>query len=375
MSNIVLIIGAGLSGAVLAERFANDGAKVIVFDKRNHIGGNIYDYLNEDGLRVGKYGAHIYHDSDEETWEYVNRFSKWKPYEHRVVSNVDGQLVPIPINIDTVNTLLGAKIKTEDDMNRWLELQKSRIDIKNPKNSYESAISRIGNEELYNKMIKFYTFKQWGVYPEKLEASVLDRIPVRNNYYNRYFSDKYEAIPENGYTKLVENMLNHKNITVYLGIDYHKGKDLEIFEKVDKIFFTGKIDTYFNNKYGKLEYRSLRFEHETHDTESYQPAAVVNYPGMEVPFTRIVEHKKLYGQTHHKTLVTKEYSQNEGEPYYPFPNKKNRKIYEKYQKEAQKLEKNGIYFVGRLASYKYINMNQAVKMALDLHRRIKDGLG
>lgn len=365
----ILIVGSGLSGAVLAERHANDGDEVIVIDKRDHIGGNVYDYETEEGLRVGKYGAHIFHTSYEDVWKYVNQFSEWTPYEHRVVSNVDGQLVPIPINIETVNKVLGTDIKDEYEMKRWLELQKMNVDIWEPQNSYESAISRIGNKELYEKMIKFYTFKQWGVYPEHLEASVLDRIPVRDNNYNRYFSDKYEAMPKEGYTKFVENMLDHRNITVYLNTDYFKDKDMSIFKDYDLLYFTGKIDTYFNEKFGKLKYRSLRFEHEVHDQESYQPFAVVNYPGMEVPFTRIVEHKKLYGQKHPKTLVTKEYSQDEGEPYYPFPNEENRKLYEKYQKEAQ--SRTDVIFVGRLANYKYFNMDQAIKNALDLFHELK----
>lgn len=371
MSNI-LIVGAGLSGCVLAERFASIGHDITVIDKRDHIGGNVYDYLI-DGIMVSKYGAHIFHTSYEDVWEYVNRFAEWMPYEHRVLSRVDGKLVPIPINIDTVNEVMGTEIKDEEDMRRWLELQGADR-IENPNNSEESALNRIGSKELYEKMIKYYTYKQWNMFPDKLEASVLDRIPVRTDHNDRYFSDKYEGIPKGGYTKFVTNMLGKeewgKKIGIMTGVDYFDYVKSKSYQKPDFVFFTGKIDSYFGEKFGQLEYRSLSFVHEIHERESYQPVAVVNYPTMDVQFTRIVEHKKLYQQKHPKTLITKEYSSAVGEPYYPIPNDRNRALYEKYQKEAEKAE--GVCFVGRLANYKYFNMDQAIKNALDIFEEMKE---
>ncbi len=368
----ILIVGAGLSGCVLAERFASIGHEITMIDKRDHVGGNIFDHYVDDIL-VSKYGAHIFHTSYEDVWKYVTQFAVWEGYEHRVLSRVDGKLVPIPINIDTVNEVMGTDIKNETEMRLWLELQGAGT-IENPGNSEESALNRIGSKELYEKMIKYYTYKQWNMFPEKLEASVLDRIPVRLDHNDRYFSDKYEGIPKGGYTKFVTNMIGSheysKNIGILLNTDYFEFiGDKNPFKVADFIFFTGKIDSYFQEKFGKLEYRSLRFVHEIHDVESYQPSAVVNYPMMDVDYTRIIEHKKIYGQKSPKTLITKEYSSDVGEPYYPIPNEKNRNLYEKYQKEAEKAK--GVCFVGRLANYKYFNMDQAIKNALDIFEEMK----
>ena len=218
------------------------------------------------------------------------------------------------------------------------------------------------------KMFKSYTKKQWDKYPEELDASVMDRIPVRTDYNERYFSDKYEGIPLNGYTKMVENILNHDNIVVQLNKEFTHG----LLDEYDRIFFTGKVDTYFDHEFGKLEYRSIRFEDETLSIESYQENSVINYPQPDVNFTRIIEHKKIYGQKSDVTTITREYSTVEGEEYYPVPNESNQEIYKKYQEKASKLEKNGIYFVGRLANYKYLNMDQAIKAALDIYERINN---
>lgn len=365
MSNI-LIVGAGLSGATLARKFAEDGHAVTVIDKRDHLGGNVFDYVNEDGIRMSKYGAHIFHTSDEGVWEFVNRFTKWLPYEHRVKSMVNGKLVSVPVNIDTFNTILGSKFTNEENLREWIEAQHPEIDV--PQNSEESALKRIGSNIIYELMFKNYTKKQWDKYPEELEASVMERIPVRFDHNDRYFSDKYEGIPTNGYTSMVENMLGHENIKLQLDCDYFAEK----FENIDMTFFTGKIDTYFNDKFGKLEYRSLRFEHETVETESFQDHAVVNYPGLEVSFTRIIEHKKLYMQDSPRTTITREYSIEGGEPYYPVPNPENRKIFDKYKEEANK--RKDVMFVGRLANYKYFNMDQAIRNALDMYEDMKDKL-
>lgn len=366
MSKPIIIVGAGLSGATLARKFAEDGEQIIIVDKRDHIGGNTYDYVNEYGVLIAKYGAHIYHDSDDETWDFVSRFTEWLPYQHRVKSFVDGKLVPVPANIDTYNEVLGMNFKNGEELQDWVESQ--HPEITQPKNSEESALKRLGSNVLYEKMFKNYTKKQWDKYPEELDASVMERIPVRYDHNDRYFGDKYEGIPKYGYTVMVKNMLDHKNIQVILGRDYHKMS----LEEPKMLFYTGKIDTYFGEKFGKLEYRSIEFEHETLQQESYQDLPVINYPEEKYPFTRIIEHKKFFGHKLPVTTITREYSIAGGEPYYPVPNQANQDLYEKYRVEAEKLETQGIYFVGRLASYKYFNMNQTVRAALDLYNRIKN---
>jgi UDP-galactopyranose mutase len=364
----IIIVGAGLSGATLARKLAEDGEQIIVVDRRDHIGGNTYDFINEHGILMAKYGAHIYHDSDDETWEFVSRFTEWLPYEHRVKSFVDGKLVPVPTNIDTYNEILGENWTDGTKLKEWVESQ--HAEIEEPRNSEESALKRIGSDIIYEKMFKNYTKKQWDKYPKQLDASVMERIPVRFDHNDRYFNDKHEGIPKNGYTVLVRNMLDHEKIRVILGRDYH-----EMTLPTPKLlFYTGKIDTYFHEKFGKLEYRSIEFEHETLKTQSYQDHAVINYPSEEFPYTRIIEHKKFFGLKFKKlpvTTITREYSIAGGEPYYPVPNQANRTLYEKYRVEAEKLEKQGIYFIGRLASYKYFNMNQAIRAALDLYSRLK----
>lgn len=358
----IIIIGAGISGCVLAERYANVmGKKVLVIEKREHIAGNCYDYYNEDGILVSKYGAHLFHTNYEDVWKYVNKFSNWYFYEHRVLSSVDGKLVPVPVNIKTVNELFGLKLSTEKEMDDWLEENTEKI--QNAKNSEESALKRVGRV-LYEKMFKNYTKKQWDMYPEELEPQVMERIPVRNNFDDRYFSDKYQYLPEGGYTKMFEKILSNPNIEVRLNSDYFSIKNK--LKKPEKLFFTGPIDAFFEHKFDKLQYRSLEFQFETIDTEFYQGNSVINYPGKEVPYTRIVEYKYFTKQKHPKTTISKEISTWEGEPYYPVPNQRNRDLFDRYKVEAEKMEKEGIYFVGRLANYKYFNMDQAFKNALDL---------
>lgn len=364
MSKPIIIVGAGLSGATIARKYAEDGERVIVVDKRDHIGGNTYDFVNEHGILMAKYGAHIYHDSDDETWAFVNRFSEWIPYEHRVRSVVGDQIVPVPANLDTFNAVSGQHFESGEALQQWIESQ--HTEITEAKNSEESALKRLGSDVVYEKMFKNYTKKQWDKYPSELEASVMDRIPVRYDHNDRYFGDKYEGLPKEGYTVLVKNMLDHENIQVILGRDYLK-MDLE---EPKLLFYTGKIDTYFGEKFGKLEYRSIEFEHETLHQESYQDLPVINYPEEQYPFTRIIEHKKFYNTDVPVTTITREYSIAGGEPYYPVPNPANRELYEKYRVEAEKLEEQGIYFIGRLASYKYFNMNQAIRAALDLYYRL-----
>lgn len=363
----ILIIGAGISGATLAERYANAGKKVLIIEKRDHIAGNCYDHYDQNGILVSKYGAHLFHTNDDEVWEYVNRFAEWYPWEHRVIARVDGKTVPIPVNISTVNILFDEKLETEDDMKQWLE--QNRISFDQPANGEEAVLNRVG-PVLYDKMFKHYTKKQWDKYPAELHASVLERIPVRSNYDDRYFSDKYQALPKGGYTKVFESMLDHPNITVLLNTDYFDVKDQ--YEGYEKLFYTGPVDRFFEFEEElteKLEYRSINFVTEHIDAEYYQENSVVNYPGREVDFTRIVEYKHFGNQKSDKTSIVKEYTVDEGDPYYPVPNEKNQLIYEKYKAKADQL--TDVYFVGRLANYKYFNMDQAFKNALDLYKTLE----
>ncbi|MFH2118646.1 MAG: UDP-galactopyranose mutase [Candidatus Paceibacterota bacterium] len=368
----IAVIGAGISGATLAERYAALGKKVLVIEKRDHLGGNCYDFYDSADVRISKYGAHLFHTNYEDVWAYVNRFSQWYPYEHRVLAKVDGLFVPIPVNITTVNQVFGLNIQTEAEMKQWLA--ENQIKNDQPQNGEEAALARVG-EILYEKMFKNYTKKQWDKYPAELDASVLERIPVRTNMDDRYFTDKYQALPRKGYAKLFEKMLNHPNITVQLNTDYFDIKDkLPNFEK---LFYTGPIDQFFEFKYSvkqDLEYRSIHFAWETHDTPQYQENSVINYPSpQDGAFTRIVEYKHFTQQELPKTTISKEYSVDyvtgQNEPYYPVPNPKNQAIFKKYQREVDKL--SNIYFVGRLANYKYFNMDEAFKNALDLFTKLE----
>lgn len=367
MKEDILIIGAGISGATLAERYASIGKKVVVLEKRGHIAGNCYDEYDENGILVSKYGAHLFHTNDAGVWEYVQRFAEWYPWEHKVIARVDNKTVPIPVNIDTVNILFGENISTEDEMKAWLD--KNRIPFDKPKNGEEAVMNRVG-PVLYEKMFKHYTKKQWDKYPEELNASVLERIPVRYNHDGRYFSDTYQALPKGGYTKVFENMLNHPNITVMLNTDYFDVKDQ--FEGFEKLFYTGPIDRFFefqDEMMEKLEYRSINFVTEHLDQEFFQENSVVNYPGQEVDYTRIIEYKHFGNQQSPKTSIVKEYTVDTGEPYYPVPNERNQQIYEKYREKADLLQ--NVYFVGRLANYKYFNMDQAFRNALDLFNSLE----
>lgn len=362
----IIIIGAGISGAVLAERYASIGKSVLVLEKRNHVAGNCYDYYNADGILVSKYGAHLFHTNFEDVKTYVQRFSEWYPYEHKVLAKVDGQLVPVPVNITTVNMLMGTHITNTTEMLAWLA--QNQVYNENPQNGKEAAEARVGTV-LYEKLFKNYTKKQWDKYPEELDASVLNRIPVREDFDDRYFSDTFQALPKGGYTQMFEKMLDHPNITVLLNSDFFDLKD--DYPEYEKLFYTGPIDQFFNFKYKikrKLEYRSIHFVHETLDQEEFQQNSVINYPNEE-KFTRIVEYKHITGQKHPKTTIVKEYTTDEGEPYYPVPNPANQEIFELYKQEADTLE--NIYFVGRLANYKYFNMDQSFKNALDLFEQLE----
>lgn len=363
----ILIVGAGISGLTLAERYANVlNKKVLVIDKRDHIGGNCYDYYNEIGILVPKYGPHFFHTNNEDVWNYVSKFTEWHAYEHRVLGNVGGKLVPIPVNINTVNALFGLKIQNEDEMDKFLENEIEKI--YEVKNSEDSALSRVG-KRLYELIFRNYTKKQWDQEPKDLDSSVLNRIPVRNNFDDRYFTDKFQGMPKNGYTSLFKNMVSNQNIEIRLSTDYFDIKDSITF---NKMFFTGPIDRFFDFIVGeKLQYRSLRFEYENYDKEYFQTRAQINFPN-EFDFTRITEPKHATGQIHKKTTIIKEYPTWDGDGYYPVPNKKNQELYEKYQKLAKELENDSIFFVGRMATYKYLNMDQAFQYALELYKKLEN---
>ena len=360
-----LIVGAGLSGAVIARRMADSGSTCLVIDKRDHIGGNCYDYRVSNGILVSKYGAHLFHTKHDRVWDYVKQFSKWVPFDHRVKGRLladDGseQVVPIPPTRDTVNMLFGEDLATDEEMQRWYEHE--RVQNDDPANGEDAALSRVG-KRLYEKIFKHYTKKQWDKYPHELDASVLMRLPCRTTADDRYFDDPYQALPLNGYTRLFENMImNDKNIDVRVGVDFFS----ESLPNYKHLVYTGPIDSYFAQKgLPKLEYRSLRFEEEfLTDTKFFQEGMVVNYPSPDVAFTRIVEYKHMPNQPHDVdgTFICREYSCADGDPYYPVPNKRNLDLYEKYKKLAD--EEKDVIFVGRLASYKYFNMDEAILNAL-----------
>lgn len=365
-NNSILIIGAGITGCVLAERYAKIGKIVHLIEQRDHIGGNCYDYTNDIGIRVNKYGPHYFRTNDEAVWEYIKKFSDWVPFEARCLSCIDNKKVPIPVNIDTINKLFNTKICNKNEMEKWLS--KETESFPTPKNSEEAALRRVG-KRLYEMMFKNYTQKQWDKEPKEIDPEVMDRIPIRFDHDDRYFTDKYQMYPVDGYLKMFKNMLNHPNINIELKTDWN-----DYVNKIDnyeKIFYTGKINSFFNDKFGKLEYRSLKFEEKNIDKEFFQDTVQENYPDTKIPYTRIVEYKYQTKQLNKKTTIVLEYPTWDGEPYYPVPSKNNDIIYQKYKKEADILNQKNIYFVGRLANYKYLNMDQAIKNALDIFNRIE----
>ena len=356
-----LIVGAGLSGAVLAERLAQEGRRVLIVDKRNHIGGNTYDYFNSEGVLVHKYGPHIFHTNSPDVFNYLGKFTEWRPYEHRVLASVDGMMVPIPINTNTINTLYGLNLSCDEVSNFLIAKAEKRERIVT---SEDVVLSHVG-KDLYEKFFKGYTRKQWGMDPNELDASVAARIPTRSNRDNRYFTDTYQAMPLYGYTKMFERMLDHPNISIMLNTDY---KDLEKWIPYNKMIYTGPIDYFFNHCYGHLPYRSIEFKFKTFEQETYQPTGTVNYPN-DHAYTRITEFKYLTGQKHDKTTVVFEYPKAEGDPYYPVPRPENAELYKKYQLLAQTTP--DVYFSGRLATYKYYNMDQVVAQSLTLFKKIQ----
>jgi UDP-galactopyranose mutase len=355
-----LIVGAGFSGSVLAERLASAGMRVCVADRRPHIAGNAYDHYDEHGVLVHKYGPHIFHTNSELVFRYLSRFTAWRPYEHRVLASVDGKLLPFPINIDTVNALYDKSYDASQVQAMFDEMAEPIAHVR----SFEDAVvSKIGRS-LFEKFIGNYTRKQWGLEPSQLDASVAARIPTRLNHDDRYFTDKFQAMPLHGYTAMFERMLAHPRITLLLQADY---RDVGAEVKYKNLIYTGPIDEYFEYCYGKLPYRSLRFRFETVPTEQFQPGAVINYPN-EHAYTRITEFKYLTGQRHEKTSLVYEYPTDEGDPYYPIPQPENAALYRKYKELADRTP--NVHFVGRLGTYKYYNMDQCVGQALATFDRI-----
>jgi len=385
----LLIVGAGLSGCVIAERCSKElGMTSLIIEQRDHIGGNCYDYVTPEGIRASKYGAHLFHTKYERVWNYVQRFSEWIPYDHRVRGRVPDkngfkQLVPIPPVQETVNRLFQTGITCEEEMIAYYDRVRILPPNGTPKNSEEAALMRVG-PDLYEAIFKHYTKKQWDKYPDELDASVLMRLPCRTNTDERYFADDWQALPLRGYTRLFENMiLGDPNISIRVNCDFFAARDAGTLPEYGFLVYTGPIDAYFASQgMPKLEYRSLRFEEEFvpgPEGGFFQETMVVNYPSPDVGFTRIVEYKHMPNQTTaamegaiRGTLIVREYSSADGDPYYPVPNPANQALYEEYRALAEQEEGSRVCFVGRLASYKYFNMDQAILNSLEMFDSLKE---
>lgn len=356
-----LVVGAGFAGSVLAERLATEhDARVLVIDKRDHIGGNAFDHLNDAGILIHRYGPHIFHTNSSAVFDYLSRFTEWRPYEHRVLAVVDGLQLPIPINLDTVNRLYGLDLSPVE-FGAWLAARAEPVsDIRT---SEDVVVSTVGRE-LYEKFFQGYTRKQWGLDPSQLDRQVTARVPTRLNRDDRYFTDSLQFMPAAGYTAMFARMLDHPNIDVRTGTDY-----AEVRETVPhrRTIYTGPIDEFYDCRFGRLPYRSLRFDHVTLDVPQHQSVAVINYPQTE-DYTRVTEYKHLTGQSHSKTALTYEYPSATGDPYYPVPRPENQALFKRYESLA--LAERNVWFVGRLATYRYYNMDQIVGQALATFRRI-----
>jgi UDP-galactopyranose mutase len=359
-----LIVGAGFAGAVLAERLASADQRVLVVDRRPHIAGNAYDEYDAAGILVHRYGPHIFHTNSAAVFDYLSRFTSWRPYEHRVLAEVEGLLVPMPINRRTVSLLAGRDM-TSDEVTQYL------ASVAEPRETVKSAedvvVGQVGRK-LYEQLYRSYTRKQWGLDPSQLDARVTKRLPIRTNDDDRYFTDTYQAMPLEGYTKMFERMLDHPNIDIALDTDF---RNLPPTVAYERLIYTGPIDEYFDHKYGKLPYRSLNFEHVTVDKPRALPAAVVNYPTAKVPYTRITEFKWLTGQEHAKTSIVYEYPSGEGDPYYPVLHDDSREMMQRYRDAAERAQ--NVFFSGRLGTYQYYNMDQVVAQSLSLFARLTGG--
>jgi UDP-galactopyranose mutase len=356
-----LVVGAGFAGAVVSERMARCfGKKVLMVDRRSHIGGNAYDHYNADSILVHRYGPHIFHTNSEQVFQYLSQFTSWRAYEHRVLASVDGKLVPIPINLDTVNLLYGLNLTSEQLEGFFAARAESRPGIRT---SEDVVVSKVGRD-LYEKLFRNYTRKQWGRDPSELDAQVTARIPVRTDRDDRYFTDRFQVMPKHGYTRMFENMLDHPNITIALGVDY---RDIVNETRFEELIYSGPIDEFFGFRFGELPYRSLRFQHETINAQYLQPVAVINYPN-DHAYTRVTEFKHLTGQVNRRTSVVYEYPASEGDPYYPVPTPENSVLYKRYAELASSTKR--VHFVGRLGTYRYYNMDQVVAQALTLCKQL-----
>jgi UDP-galactopyranose mutase len=358
-----VVVGAGFAGSVIAERLASQlGQRVLVLDRRPHVGGNAYDEVDEAGVLVHRYGPHIFHTNSAEIFEYLSEFTSWRPYEHRVLAQVRGRLLPIPINRTTVNELFGLRLPDDDAVEAFYA---SRAEPRSPvRTSEDVVVGRVG-QELYELFFRGYTRKQWGLDPSELDASVTARVPTRSDTDDRYFTDRYQAMPAAGYTAMFERMLAHPRIEVRTGLDFAQVRD-----RLDArlIVYTGPIDEYFGHRFGRLPYRSLRFEFEQVDCPLVQPVGTINHPDESVPFTRVSEFKHLTGQRGPVTTLVREFPTADGDPYYPIPRPENAELYRRYHALAEATP--GVRFVGRLATYKYYNMDQVVGQALVTFRKI-----
>jgi UDP-galactopyranose mutase len=366
-----LIVGAGFAGSVLAERLASvRRERVMVIDRRPHIGGNAYDHRDAAGVLIHRYGPHIFHTNSNAVFDHLSRFTRWRPYEHRVLAQVrrpkgagggEPALVPIPINLDTINRLYGLSL-SEAEVEGWMAARAERVP--EIRTSEDVVVSKVGRE-LYELFFRGYTRKQWALDPSELDKSVTARVPTRTNRDDRYFTDAHQAMPLEGYTRMFERMLAHPNITLRLGVDYRQVRHQVPHRR---LIWTGPVDEFFGFRHGKLPYRSLAFEHRTLEQERFQPVGTVNYPSEEVPYTRISEYRHMTGQSHPMTSITYEYPSAEGDPYYPIPRPENQALYKRYEALADATR--DVWFVGRLATYRYYNMDQIVGQALATFQRI-----
>lgn len=355
-----LVVGAGFAGSVMAERLADAGESVLVIDRRTHIGGNAYDHLDAAGILIHRYGPHIFHTNAPEVFRYLSRFTAWRPYEHRVLAEVEGRLLPIPINLDTVNRLYGLSLDSAA-LEAWFADQAEPI--KDVRTSEDVVVSKVGRD-LYEKFFRGYTRKQWGLDPSQLDRSVTARVPVRTNRDDRYFTDQFQFMPAQGYTRMFSRLLSHPRISVRLGLEYREAVKAV---RYGRLVFTGPIDEFFDFRFGRLPYRSLRFAHVTFDQPWKQPVATLNYPQTQ-DYTRVSEYKHMTGQQHPKTTLTYEYPSADGDPYYPVPRPQNAELYKRYEALAQ--ARPEVVFVGRLATYRYLNMDQVVAQALATFARV-----
>lgn len=362
----ILVVGAGFSGSVVAERMAQHGFQVLVIDKRPHIGGNAFDTLDQHGVLIHPYGPHIFHTNGERIAEYLSQFTEWRPYEHRVLAKVNELLVPIPINIDTVNRLYGLNLDESSIQGFYDSVREPRDPVRTSEDVVINAVGR----DLYEKFFRGYTRKQWGLDPSELAASVAARIPTRSNHDDRYFTDTFQKMPLHGYTRMFERLLDHPNIRIEVGVDYFARRDSI---KARHVVYTGPLDAFYDYRFGRLPYRSLRFEHEhLPDTAQYQSVGTINYPN-DFEYTRITEFKHLTGQAHAGTSLVREYPQAEGDPYYPVPRPENEALFKRYDELAR--QEQDTTFVGRLAQYRYYNMDQCVGAALKAAENLLEKMG